>query len=215
MLPLVDNAIVVSNTINMIGGNDANGISGLGSSSVFLKNDFIGKGACAVTITGLAGGTACRNVVTNNNLSSFKAVKADVLLKGIDNIVFQKDGLVINESQTDTLSTKKPSTTDDSSQIQAGETSWHTAMECMGKQATVCGKIIDFGWGAPGITVLGMGKGYMEPGAVGIEVRDSDKAKFPEDLYVGKTISVTGKVKMNPVGGASIELTDLSQIVVK
>lgn len=55
----------------------------------------------------------------------------------------------------------------------------------------------------------------MEPSAVGIEVDDSIKGDLDEDLYVGKTICVTGEIHENPNGGGSIKISDPSQIKVK
>lgn len=113
------------------------------------------------------------------------------------------------------LPAKKPPIAKDLSQMQAGEISWDTAMEYLGKQATVCGEIIEVMTPFPGLSVLGMGKGVMEAGSVAIDIRESDKAKFPEDLYVGKTICVKGTVVTNPLGKAKLDATDASQIVVK
>ena len=60
-----------------------------------------------------------------------------------------------------------------------------------------------------------MGKAVMEQGAVGIEIPDSIKDKLDKDLYVGKTICVTGEIYENPNGGGSIKVSDPSQIKVK
>jgi hypothetical protein len=96
----------------------------------------------------------------------------------------------------------------------AAEYKSEEAAKHIGETATVCGKIIDT---TPyqGMTILGMGKAVMEPGAVGIEVPDSLKEKLPADLYVGKEICVTGEIHKNPSEGASITVNDLSQIKTK
>ena len=66
-----------------------------------------------------------------------------------------------------------------------------------------------------GMTILGMGVAVAQPGAVGIEVPDEMKDKLDKDLYVGKTICVTGEIHENPSGGGSIKVTDPTQIKVQ
>ena len=96
----------------------------------------------------------------------------------------------------------------------AAEYNWDEAAKHIGETATVCGKIVDT---VPysGMTILGMGAAVMEPSAVGIEIDDSTKAQFPEDMYVGKTICVTGEIHQNPNNGGSIKVSDPAQIKVK
>jgi hypothetical protein len=96
----------------------------------------------------------------------------------------------------------------------AAEYNWDEAANHIGEEATVCGKIVDT-FPYSGMTILGMGAGVMEPSAVGIEVDDSMKGDLDEDLYVGKTICVTGEIHENPNGGGSIKVSDPSQIKVK
>ena len=60
--------------------------------------------------------------------------------------------------------------------------------------------------------VLFLGGPSSDANAVGIEVSKPDVSKFPSDLYVGKTIRITGELHSNPVGGASFSLTDPSQV---
>jgi len=62
--------------------------------------------------------------------------------------------------------------------------------------------------------VLYLGGPSTDPNAVGIEITKSDVSKFPDDMYVGKTIKITGALHSNPVGGASFSLTDPSQVQV-
>ena len=88
------------------------------------------------------------------------------------------------------------------------------AAKHIGEKATVCGKIVDT-MPYSGMTILGMGVGVAQPGAVGIEVPDDVKEKFDKDLYVGKTICVTGDIHENPSGGGSIKVTDPAQIKVQ
>jgi len=95
----------------------------------------------------------------------------------------------------------------------AAEYKWDEAAKHIGEKATVCGKIVDTM--AYQGTILGMGKAGMEQGAVGIEIPDSMKDKVDKDMYVGKTICVTGEIYKNPNGGGSIKVTDPSQIKVK
>jgi para-nitrobenzyl esterase len=101
---------------------------------------------------------------------------------------------------------------------EAGEVpvySWEEAIDHIGETATVTGPIIDSidlrtsGYGDN--IVLGMGKSVEDLGKVGIELA-VDRAKLPADLYKGKTISATGKIYRNPLGGASVLVDDLSQI---
>jgi hypothetical protein len=92
----------------------------------------------------------------------------------------------------------------------AAEYQCEEAAKHIGEKATVCGKIIDTM--AYQGTILGMGKAVMEQGAVGIEIPDSIKDKLDKDLYVGKTICVTGEIYANPNGGGSIKVSDPSQI---
>jgi hypothetical protein len=96
----------------------------------------------------------------------------------------------------------------------AAEYNYNEAAKHIGEKATVCGKIIDT-LPYQGMTILGMGAAVMEQTAVGIEVDDSIKDKVDKDLYVGKTICVTGEIHQNPNNGASIKVTDPAQIKVK
>ena len=96
----------------------------------------------------------------------------------------------------------------------AAEMKCEDAATHKGEKATVCGKIVDT-FPNNGQTILGMGKGVQESGAVGIEIPDELKEKLPKDLYVGKKICVTGEIHDNPVGGASLTVSDPSQIKVK
>jgi hypothetical protein len=96
----------------------------------------------------------------------------------------------------------------------AAEYNYDEAAKHIGEKATVCGKIIDT-LPYQGMTILGMGAAVMEQTAVGIELDDSIKDKVDKDLYVGKTICVTGEIHQNPNSGASIKVTDPAQIKVK
>ena len=96
----------------------------------------------------------------------------------------------------------------------AAEYKFDEAANHIGEEATVCGKITDT-MPYEGMTILGMGVAVAQPGAVGIEVPDDLKDKLDKDLYVGKTICVTGKIHENPSGGGSIKVTDPKQIKVE
>ena len=96
----------------------------------------------------------------------------------------------------------------------AAEYKFDEAASHIGEEATVCGKIVDT-MPYSGMTILGMGAGVAQPGAVGIEVPDAMKDKLDKDLYVGKTICVTGEIHENPSGGGSISITDPAQIKVQ
>ncbi len=100
--------------------------------------------------------------------------------------------------------------------LNAEEITFDKAKAYIGKEMTVCGKIIDaMPLQGMGITLLGMGKSSQVAGAVGIEISDKIKKDLPEDLFKGKDVCVTGKIHMNPVGGASMAVTDPKQIVAK
>ena len=96
----------------------------------------------------------------------------------------------------------------------AAEYNYDEAAKHIGEKATVCGKIVDT-LPYQGMTILGMGAAVMEPAAVGIEVDDTIKDKVDKDLYVGKTICVSGEIHQNPNNGASVKVSDPSQIKVK
>jgi hypothetical protein len=91
--------------------------------------------------------------------------------------------------------------------------SYKDAKKHIGETVTIQDKVfekIDNGT----MWILFFGAPSSDPNTVGIEVAYSDLSKFPSDLYVGKTISITGELHSNPVGGASFSLTDPSQIQV-
>ena len=96
----------------------------------------------------------------------------------------------------------------------AAEYKFDEAANHIGEKATVCGKVVDT-MPYSGMTILGMGVAVAQPGAVGIEVPDEMKDKLDKDLYVGKTICVTGEIYENPSGGGSIKVTDPTQIKVQ
>jgi para-nitrobenzyl esterase len=111
-----------------------------------------------------------------------------------------------------------PEPSPDTSPGEAGEGpayTWEEAKNHVGETATVTGPIIDsidlLTSGGGDNIVLGMGKGALELGAVGIELA-VDRAQLPADLYKGKIISATGKIYSNPMGGVSVLVDDLSQI---
>jgi hypothetical protein len=69
--------------------------------------------------------------------------------------------------------------------------SWDQAKNHVGEVATVIGKVIgahSFGDSA----VLNVGKDYPDPGRFTVYI--SDTSGMPEDMFVGVTIAVTGKV---------------------
>jgi len=91
---------------------------------------------------------------------------------------------------------------------------WEEAAEHIGETATVTGPVIDsvdfpFPDGRTD-PVLGVGKPYG-PGAFLVRLM-VDQESLPEDLYVGKTISIIGEIGPNGFGGARIWVDDLSQI---
>jgi rRNA maturation protein Nop10 len=101
--------------------------------------------------------------------------------------------------------------------VTGGVYTWEEAIDHIGETATVTGPVIDsvdlLAFKAGNNIIVGIGKGALEPGAFGFEL-DVDRAELPADLYQGMTVSVTGKIITNPLGGATIKVTDLSQITV-
>jgi hypothetical protein len=53
-----------------------------------------------------------------------------------------------------------------------------------------------------------MGKKWGEAGYVGISLK-LDRAKLPADLYIGKSVSVTGYIYITPTGATVVEIKDL------
>jgi TRAP-type C4-dicarboxylate transport system substrate-binding protein len=100
----------------------------------------------------------------------------------------------------------------------SGVSNWEEAYDHVGETWTVTGPIIDSVdlrvYNMGDMIVLGMGKTVSNRSdGVGIHL-DVDDAVLPEDLYIDKTISVTGEISLNPLGGASMTVTDMSQIQV-
>jgi hypothetical protein len=99
-----------------------------------------------------------------------------------------------------------------------GVYTWEEAVNHIGETATVTGPIVDSfdlrTIGTGDNIVLGMGLTATSRWATGIEL-GVDRAELPADLYIGKTISVTGKIYKNMIGGAAILVTDLAQIEVQ
>jgi hypothetical protein len=119
------------------------------------------------------------------------------------------DGLAaINAKKLPTPAPAGPSTTPAGSGI-----SYKDAKKYIGQTVTIQDKVYDK-TDAGDFWVLYLGGPTTDPDAVGIEISKSDVSKFPADLYVGKTISITGALHTNPVGGASFSLTDPSQVQV-
>jgi hypothetical protein len=72
------------------------------------------------------------------------------------------------------------------------------AAKHIGEKATVCGKIIDT-LPYQGQTILGMGKGVMEPGAVGIEVADSLKRSLIRSFMWARRSALQAKSTRTPL----------------
>ncbi len=91
---------------------------------------------------------------------------------------------------------------------------WEEATEHIGETVTITGPVIDWAdYAFPdGRTdpVLGVGESNG-PGAFLVRLM-IDRESLPEDLYVGKTISIIGEVGPNSYGGARIWVDDMSQI---
>lgn len=72
---------------------------------------------------------------------------------------------------------------------------WQQAKDHIGEKVTVIGPVIgshDFGDAA----VLNIGKDFPAPDRFTVYISAENRAHVPEDLYAGKTISVTGKPKL-------------------
>jgi hypothetical protein len=97
--------------------------------------------------------------------------------------------------------------------VPEGTISYKDAKSHIGETVTIQDKVYEkVDDSADSMWVLFFGGPSTDPDAVGIEVKYSDLSKFPSDLYVGKTIIITGELHANPVGGASFSLTDPSQV---
>ena len=72
---------------------------------------------------------------------------------------------------------------------------WDQAKDYIGQNVTVTGPVIgthDFGGGA----VLNVGKDFPDPGRFTVYIPADKRTGMPDDLDKGKTISVTGTLKM-------------------
>jgi hypothetical protein len=91
--------------------------------------------------------------------------------------------------------------------------SWDQAGDHIGQTVTVVGPVVgshDFG----GAAVLNVGKNYPDPDRFTVYIRAEKRAGIPDDLYVGKTISVTGTLKIFK-NAAEIQAGSADIIVVK
>lgn len=71
---------------------------------------------------------------------------------------------------------------------------WDEAKDHIGQTVTVIGPVVgsrDFG----GPAVLNIGKDFPDPSRFTVFIAPEKRAGVPNDLYVGKTISVTGTLK--------------------
>jgi len=72
---------------------------------------------------------------------------------------------------------------------------WDQAKKYVGQTAVVTGPVIgthDFG----GAAVLNVGKDFPDPGRFTVFIPAAARKGFPEDLDQGKTITVTGTIKL-------------------
>jgi hypothetical protein len=72
---------------------------------------------------------------------------------------------------------------------------WDQAKDHIGETAIVTGPVVgihDFG----GAAVLNVGKDFPDPSRFTVYITKDKRAGMPDDLDTGKTISVTGKLKM-------------------
>jgi DNA/RNA endonuclease YhcR with UshA esterase domain len=81
------------------------------------------------------------------------------------------------------------------------EIAWSEADEYVGTEVTVCGPVMDTKWasgsnGKP--TFLNLGKPYPDPDRFTVVIWEEYRYNFPgppEELYIGKTICVSGEVE--------------------
>ncbi len=98
--------------------------------------------------------------------------------------------------------------------LYAAEYTYKEAPKHIGEEATICAKVFD-SVDAGSFIVVGLGAAMSDPSVMGLQFGKGDLKKFDKDLYKGKNVCVTGKLISNPVGTASMEIKDPSQIVVK
>ena len=72
---------------------------------------------------------------------------------------------------------------------------WDQAAQHVGETATVTGPVIGVHAVSGGHVLLNVGKDYPDPSRLTIFLTPGDNAPDPEETYVGKTVSVTGKVE--------------------
>jgi len=99
---------------------------------------------------------------------------------------------------------------------------WQEARNHIGETVTVCGPIVEQSSVGHDPIRLFMGAEQLQPQAVIIELSKDLRGQFFTNYgsihlwyEYPKTICVTGLIMTNPLGGASIAVTDLSQIVIQ
>ena len=92
---------------------------------------------------------------------------------------------------------------------------WDDAKNHVGEHVTVVGPVVSYHETKTGGHVtLNIGKDYPSTDRFTVFIRDKKAAWVPSDYYVGKTIAVTGTVKLY-AGVPEIGVTEESQIVVE
>jgi hypothetical protein len=94
-----DGAVMRSNEILVGGGSKAKGIMQLGSNGLIANNKVQGSGQCTVFTMRLKTFAGSRNTFVANNISTFKASMAHVLLQGDDNLLVGACGKVIDKGK--------------------------------------------------------------------------------------------------------------------
>jgi para-nitrobenzyl esterase len=175
------------------------------------------------TVDGKQGSFITRDIATGQMYSSDSGFKTNVaeIISGTGELANLRGTITIETNLSSSGEKGTYSGTlyfEDEDATTVNVYTWQEAIDHIGETATVTGLIINAALssdnGDNNIVILGMGKRESDPEAFRVILRvDSDN--LPGNFYVSDIISVTGEIYMNSLGGASIDVTDLSQIVVK
>jgi hypothetical protein len=90
---------------------------------------------------------------------------------------------------------------------------WDQAKAHAGQTATVTGPVVgSHEFQDSGAAVLNIGKDYPDPDRFTIYLPAEKRKGAPDDLYLGKTVTVTGEIKM--FHGAAEIVADAEDIIV-
>jgi hypothetical protein len=106
--------------------------------------------------------------------------------------VFCLAGAIVRADAPTTMPTTMPTTAPTTAPAMI---TWETAKDHVGQLVTVTGPVVgnhDFG----GAVVLNVGKDFPAASRFTVFITADNRSAMPDDLYKGKTISVTGTIKM-------------------